>query len=46
LLAAEGLNVMMIALVEEGLFNGYGVGTQNTVTIFHLQFVDDILLVG
>jgi hypothetical protein len=25
LLAAEGLNVMMIALVEEGLFNGYGV---------------------
>jgi hypothetical protein len=34
----------MNALVENDLFTGYGVGAQ-VVSVSHLQFVDDILLV-
>ena len=40
LIAAEGLNVMMKALIEVGLFSGYKVGANNHVSITHLQFVD------
>jgi len=40
LIAAEGLNVMMKALVEAALFSGYKVGTNNQVSITHLQFVE------
>jgi len=40
LIAAEGLNVMMKALEEAGLFSGYKVGANNHVSITHLQFVD------
>jgi len=37
--------VMINALVEVGLFTGYKVGESYNVSIFHLQFVDDTLLV-
>ncbi|GAU49411.1 hypothetical protein TSUD_407260 [Trifolium subterraneum] len=46
LLAAEGLNVLMKTLVENNLFTGYSVGTQAPVSISHLQFADDTLLMG
>ncbi|PNX89146.1 cysteine-rich receptor-like protein kinase, partial [Trifolium pratense] len=40
LLTAEGLNVIMQAMVESN------VGEQNHVSVSHLQFADDTLLVG
>jgi len=46
LIAAEGLNVMMNVLVEVGFFSSYKVGANNHVSITHLQFVDDTLLIG
>jgi len=46
LIAAGGLNVMMKVLVDVGLFSGYKVGAQNHISITHLQFVDDTLLIG
>ncbi|GAU48696.1 hypothetical protein TSUD_186890 [Trifolium subterraneum] len=46
LLAAEGLNVMMSALVSNKIFTPYGIGPQNSVHVSHLQFADDTLLVG
>ncbi|GAU44567.1 hypothetical protein TSUD_367230 [Trifolium subterraneum] len=46
LLAAEGLNVMMSAMVSNNLFTPYGLGPQNVVQVSHLQFADDTLLVG
>ncbi|MCI33444.1 RNA-directed DNA polymerase (Reverse transcriptase), partial [Trifolium medium] len=44
--AAEGLNVLMKAMVERNLFMGYYVGAQDTFTISYLQFTDDTLLIG
>ncbi|WJX25077.1 hypothetical protein P8452_14152 [Trifolium repens] len=46
LLAAEGLNVLMEAVVEHNLFTGYRVGEQDPVVVSHLQFADDTLLLG
>jgi len=46
LLAAEGLNILMKAMVDNHLFAGYSVGTVNLVEVSHLQFADDTLLVG
>jgi hypothetical protein len=46
LLAAEGLNVMMRAMVAGNQFAGYSVGGQDAVIVSHLQFADDTLLVG
>ncbi|KAK2360432.1 hypothetical protein QL285_085698 [Trifolium repens] len=46
LLAAEGLNVMMSAMVERNVFTGYNVGDQGSLTMSHLQFDDDTLLLG
>jgi len=46
LIVVEGPNVMINALVDTGLFTGYKVGASDLVSITHLQFVDDILLVG
>jgi hypothetical protein len=46
LLAAEGLNVMMRALVQSSLFMGYSIGTVSPVVVSHLQFADDTLLMG
>jgi mannosylglycoprotein endo-beta-mannosidase len=46
LLAAEGLNVLMQAMVEGNKFVGYRVGGLEAVSVSHLQFADDTLLVG
>jgi len=46
LLAAEGLKVMMSALVANGLFTPYAVGAQVMMEVSHLQFADDTLLIG
>jgi hypothetical protein len=46
LLAVEGLNLMMRPMVEGNRFVGYRVGGQGAVTVSHLQFVDDTLLLG
>jgi hypothetical protein len=46
LLAAEGFNVLMSSLKEEGLFHGYRVGRDNDLCLSHLQFADDTLIIG
>ncbi|GAU24627.1 hypothetical protein TSUD_289900 [Trifolium subterraneum] len=46
LLAAEGLNIIMSALVSNNLFTPYDIGPQNSVEVSHLQFADDTSLVG
>jgi hypothetical protein len=46
LLAVEGLNVMMTAMVERNLFTGYSVGEQDSIIVSHIQFADDTLLLG
>ncbi|CAJ2630340.1 unnamed protein product [Trifolium pratense] len=45
-MAAEGLHVLMEALVERNLFTGYSVGEIAPVSVSHLQFADDTLLMG
>jgi len=35
-LAAEGLIVLMIATVDVGLYTGFGIGSQGTISISHL----------
>ncbi|PNX58915.1 cysteine-rich receptor-like protein kinase, partial [Trifolium pratense] len=46
LLAAEGLNVLMEAMVERNLFVGYSLGESDPISVSHLQFADDTLLMG
>ncbi|GAU46155.1 hypothetical protein TSUD_401590 [Trifolium subterraneum] len=46
LLTAEGLHVLMEAMVSNSVFTPYGIGLQNSVSISHLQFADDTLLIG
>ncbi|PNX74486.1 cysteine-rich receptor-like protein kinase [Trifolium pratense] len=46
LLAAEGLNVLMEAMIAQNLFTGYNIGEQGSMTVSHLQFADDTLLLG
>ncbi|CAJ2670867.1 unnamed protein product [Trifolium pratense] len=46
LLAAEGLNVLMEAMVARNLFTGYSIGGQESIRVSHLQFADDTLLLG
>ncbi|GAU13347.1 hypothetical protein TSUD_43010 [Trifolium subterraneum] len=46
LLAAEGFNIMMTAMVSNNLFTPYAIGQRQEVKISHLQFADDTLLVG
>ncbi|GAU30291.1 hypothetical protein TSUD_385120 [Trifolium subterraneum] len=46
LLAAEGFNIMMTAMVSNNLFTPYSIGPRQEVKISHLQFEDDTLLVG
>ncbi|MCI50910.1 RNA-directed DNA polymerase (Reverse transcriptase), partial [Trifolium medium] len=36
----------MEAMVERNLFTGYSVGELVSISVLHLQFVDDTLLVG
>jgi hypothetical protein len=46
LLAAEGFNVMMTLVLEAGLYHDYRVGTHDGVSLSHLQFADDTLILG
>jgi hypothetical protein len=46
LLAAEGFNVLMKAVVVANLFHGYGIGSGNDVRLTHLLFADDTLIIG
>ncbi|GAU35629.1 hypothetical protein TSUD_30470, partial [Trifolium subterraneum] len=46
LLAAEGLHVLMEAMVDRHLLEGYRVGECDPVSVSHLQFADDTLLLG
>jgi hypothetical protein len=46
LLDAEGLNVLMKAMVETNIFTGYSIRVQHPAIISHLQFADDMLLLG
>lgn len=46
LLAVEGLNVLMNAMVDNGIVSGYNVRAQDALTVTHLQFADDTLLIG
>ncbi|GAU34276.1 hypothetical protein TSUD_321220 [Trifolium subterraneum] len=45
-LAVEGLNVLMKTMVERNLFTGYSVDGGDSISISHLQFADDTLLLG
>jgi hypothetical protein len=45
LLAAEELYVLMKGMVENQLFMGYRIGMQDPISVSHLQFVDDTLLI-
>lgn len=46
LIAVEGFNVLMKAIVEGGMFTIYRVGYGVGVSITHLEFADDTLLMG
>jgi len=46
LLAAEGLNIMMVEMVTANMFTGYAVGYTKSMVVSHLQFADDTLLLG
>ncbi|GAU38950.1 hypothetical protein TSUD_363890 [Trifolium subterraneum] len=46
LLAAEGLNILMQAMVANQIFTGYSIGGDNLISVSHLQFADDTLLLG
>jgi len=46
LLAAEGLNVLMKAVVDSHRFTDYKFGAQEGLSVSHLQFADDTLLMG
>lgn len=39
LLVAEGLNIMMKAMIDNNIFTGYNIGASNPVAIFHLQLL-------
>ena len=46
LLVAEGFNMLMKSFVEVDLYHGYVVGRDDSVSISHIQFLDDTLLLG
>jgi hypothetical protein len=46
LLVVKGIDVLMNATMEVGLFTGYSVGRLDNISVSHLQFVDDTLLFG
>jgi hypothetical protein len=46
LITAEGLNILMKAMVDNHLFTGYLVGVANSMVVSQLQFADDTLLLG
>lgn len=46
LLAAEGFHIMMDSLITHNIFTGYKVGRDHNVSISHLQFADDTIILG
>jgi len=46
LLAAEGFNVIMFSVIAAWLFNGYRVGRDNALSLSHIQFADDSMIIG
>jgi hypothetical protein len=46
LVAAEGFHVIMEDLVNNNIFTGYKVRHEQTLSVSHLQFADDTLIVG
>ncbi|GAU48899.1 hypothetical protein TSUD_98900 [Trifolium subterraneum] len=46
LLAPEGFNVMMKAMVQASIFTGYNIGSNHPVVVSHRQFADDTLILG
>jgi hypothetical protein len=44
--AAEGLNVLMQAMVDTNIFSGYKICMQDPISVSYLQFDDDTLLLG
>ncbi|XP_024630861.1 uncharacterized protein [Medicago truncatula] len=46
MVSTEGINVLMNSLMEAGLFQGYDVGRENNMSLSHLQFADDTLIIG
>jgi hypothetical protein len=46
LLAAEGFDVLMKASMANNIFHAYGVGSRREVSLSHLQFADDTLILG
>jgi len=46
LLAAEGFHVMMEAIVSNNIFSAYKVGPTQSLSVSHLQFADNTLILG
>lgn len=46
LIAVEGINVLMKTTIVFGLLIGYYVGRSNNISVSHLQFLDDTILLG
>ena len=46
LLAVEGFNVLILSLLEAGLFPGYCVGCDTDLCLSHLHLADDTLIIG
>lgn len=38
--------MLMNTVVEANLFHGFGIGNGNVVSLTHLQFADDTLIIG
>jgi len=45
-IVAEGLHIIMKSVVERNIFVGYTVGATASMSVTHLQFADDTLLLG
>jgi len=46
LLVAEGFHVLMESLTSNNLFSSYKVGNKDSTIVSHLQFADDMLILG
>jgi len=46
LLAAAGFNILMKASMTNNIYHAYGVGSHREVSLSHLQFADDTLILG
>jgi len=46
LLAVEGFHVLMETMVTSNFFTGYKVGRERNLSVSHLQFADDTLILG